>query len=65
MVFTVGSDWCQVPLYEEHNLSFVTAVFQICPAYVDCGGEIYFINVFDIFSCLDHSMGSDQFTEIV
>lgn len=61
----VGSDRGQMSLYEEHNLNFVTAVFQICPAYVDCGGEIYFINVFDIFSSLDYSMGSDQLTEIV
>ena len=61
----VGSDRGQMSLYEEHNLNFVTAVFQICPAYVDCGGEIYFINVFDIFSSLDYSIGSDQLTEIV
>ena len=58
MIFTVGSDRGQMSLYEEHNLNFVTAVFQICPAYVDCGGEIYFINVFDIFSSLDYSMVS-------
>ena len=37
-------------LYEEHDLNFIIAVFQIYHAYVECSGEIYSINVFDIFS---------------
>ena len=64
-IFTVGSDWSQRPLYENLDLCFVTAVFQVCPAYIDWGGEVYFINVFDIFSSLNYGMGSDQFAEIV
>ena len=27
-------------LYEKHGLCFVTTVFEICPAYVYCDGEI-------------------------
>lgn len=54
-----------MPLYEKHGLRFVTTVFQICPACIAYGGEIYFINVFDIFRSVDYGMGSDQFTKIV
>ena len=48
-VFSVVPDRCQILLYEKHGLCFVTAVFEICPAYVYCGGEINFIDVFGIF----------------
>lgn len=51
-IYTVGSDCGQMSLYEEHDFNFITAVFQICHAYVECSGEIYSINVFDIFSSL-------------
>lgn len=61
----VGFDRGQMLLYQEHNLSFVTAIFQIYPAQIDYDDEIYFINVFDIFSGLVYSMVSDQFTKIV
>lgn len=27
-------------MYEKHGLCFVTTVFEICPAYVYCDGEI-------------------------
>ena len=52
-----------MPLYEKHGLCFVTAVFQICPAYVDRGGEINFIDVFGFLRCFYHSMSGYQFAE--
>lgn len=52
-------------LYEKHGLWFVTAMFKICPAYVDCSGEINFIDVFGIFTCFYHGVGSHQFAEII
>ena len=48
-IFSIVPDRCQILLYEKHGLCFVTAVFEICPAYVYCGGEINFIDVFGIF----------------
>lgn len=61
-----GNAWAyQVSLYEKHDLCFVTAMFEICPAYVDCGGEINFIDVFDIFTCFYHDVGHHQFAEII
>ena len=52
-------------MYEKHGLRFVTAVFKICSAYVDRGGEIDFIDVFGIFTCFYHSMSGYQFAEII
>lgn len=52
-------------LYEKHGLCFVTAVFEICPAYVDCGSEINFIDVFGFLRCFYHGMSGYQFAEIV
>ncbi len=59
------SDRCQIPLYEKHGLRFVTAMFEICSAYVDCGGEINFIDVFGILTCFYHNMGGCQLAEII
>ena len=64
-IFTAASDWYQMLLYEKHGLDFVTAMFYICSAYVDCGGEIYFVNMFRVISCLYNRMGGHKFTEIV
>ena len=64
-IFSVVSDWCQISLYEKHGLCFVTAVFEICSAYVDCGGEIDLIDMFGILTCFYHSMSSYQFTEVI
>lgn len=41
-IFSIVPDRCQILLYEKHGLCFITAVFEICPAYVYCGGEINF-----------------------
>ena len=40
---SVVPDRCQVTLYQQIHLRFITAVFQICPAYIDGGGEIDFM----------------------
>ena len=48
-IFSIVPDRCQILLYEKHGLCFVTAVFEICPAYVYCDGEINFIDVFGYF----------------
>ena len=50
-IFSIVPDRCQILLYEKHGLCFVTAVFEICPAYIYCGGKINFIDVFGIFRC--------------
>ena len=47
-IFSIVPDRCQILLYEKHGLCFITAVFEICSAYVYCGGEINFIDVFGI-----------------
>lgn len=52
-------------MHEKHGLRFVTAVFEICPAYVDRGGEINFIDVFGFHGCFYHGMSDCQFAEIV
>ena len=57
-IFSIVPDRCQILLYEKHGLCSVTAVFEICPAYVYCGGEINFIDVFGIFRCFYHSVRS-------
>ena len=57
-IFSIVLDRCQILLYEKHGLCFVTAVFEICPVYVYCGGEINFIDVFGIFRCFYHSVRS-------
>ena len=48
-IFSIVLDRCQILLYEKHGLCFVTTVFEICPAYVYCDGEINFIDVFGYF----------------
>ena len=48
-IFSIVPDRCQILLYEKHGLCFVTNVFEICPAYVYCDGEINFIDVFGYF----------------
>ena len=35
-----------MPLYQKHSLCFVTAVFKICFAYIDGGGEINPVSMF-------------------
>ena len=42
-------------VYDEFKSFFV---FEICPAYVYCCGEINFIDVFGIFRCFYHSVRS-------
>ncbi|MFZ2565274.1 MAG: hypothetical protein WAX36_08330, partial [Ruminococcus bromii] len=39
-IISIVPDRCQILLYEKHGLCFVTTVFEICPAYVYCDGEI-------------------------
>ena len=48
-IFSIVPDRCQILLYEKYGLCFVTNVFEICPAYVYCDGEINFIDVFGYF----------------
>ena len=50
---------------KKHGLCFVITVFEICFAYVDCGGEIDFIDMFGILTCFYHSMSSYLFTEVI
>ena len=57
-IFSIVPDRCQILLYEKHGLCFVTIVFEICPVYVYCDGEINFIDVFGIFRCFYHSVRS-------
>lgn len=57
-IISIVPDRCQILLYEKHGLCFVTTVFEICPAYVYCDGEINFIDVFGIFRCFYHSVRS-------
>ena len=57
----VASDWCQKLLYEKHSLNFVTAMLQICSAYIDCGGEIYFVNMFRVVPCFYNIMMPESF----
>ena len=54
-IFLAQPDWCQIALNELHDLDFVTAVSEICPAYVDGGGEIYFVD--QLFSGFGHYCG--------
>ena len=52
-------------MYQKHSLCFVTAMFKICFAYIDGGGEINPVSMFGIFVCFYHCMGSYQLTEII
>ena len=45
-ILPIRTDRSQVFLYQEHLLSFATAVFQIIFADVDGSGEIYLIGMF-------------------
>ena len=64
-IFSIQPDWCQITLNELHDFGFVTVVSEICPAYVDSGGEIYFVNQLVFRFILRDGMCGDHLTEVI
>jgi len=64
-ILSIRTDWSQVFLYQEHLLSFATAVFQVLFADVNGSGKIYLIGVFCFSSGLYHSMSNDKLAKVV
>ena len=64
-IFSIVPDRCQILLYEKHGLCFVTAVFEICHAYVTAVAKLIYrrVGILDVLPQCEKSLIHRNYTE--
>ena len=52
-------------LYEKYGLNSRHCYVLNMPAYVDCGGEIYFVDMLCVISCSHNGLSCHKFAEVI